>query len=142
MPRNPTKLYDRYGRLTVLSEDRVHGQRVVNVRCDCGKEKTVPAYALIAGNVRSCGARGCRGVMPDREVITKSARDMPKLRALRGFDANVVRAIWDAHEQLGSGGKELAEMFVKNASTVYTLLRHIRDSGGVDNYLKRTGQLK
>lgn len=58
---------DRYGRLTVIAEDRLPntpgrarhgfktGQLGARCRCDCGNELLVAANRLTSGNTRSCG---------------------------------------------------------------------------------------
>ena len=53
---------DRFGRLTVLAEDRLplpsrpaHNQRVALVRCDCGATKHVRLASLASGHIVSCG---------------------------------------------------------------------------------------
>lgn len=48
---------ERYGRLTVLreSEQTKRCARRVDVRCDCGTEKTVYATNLQGGRTESCG---------------------------------------------------------------------------------------
>ena len=50
---------ERFGFLTVLRVDTERvgdGARWV-CRCDCGKEKTISASSLVAGDARSCGSR-------------------------------------------------------------------------------------
>lgn len=48
---------NRFGRLVVLgaAPSRRAGIRYVQVRCDCGVEKEVPAQLLLGGQTRSCG---------------------------------------------------------------------------------------
>lgn len=50
---------EKFGMLTILSEvgkDR-HGARIVNCRCDCGREKKIPATRVVNGYSRSCGCK-------------------------------------------------------------------------------------
>jgi len=53
----PIAIGDRFGRLVVTAEDvgRRHGERLVLVRCDCGKSKEVRAGHLRSGVTTSCG---------------------------------------------------------------------------------------
>lgn len=46
-----------FGRLTVIAQDgsSAKGGTLWKCKCDCGTEKTVSAYQLINGTVRSCG---------------------------------------------------------------------------------------
>lgn len=48
---------DRFGRLVVLrwSEQRYRSEKMVDCRCDCGKEKTYRTCVLLTGNTTSCG---------------------------------------------------------------------------------------
>jgi hypothetical protein len=47
----------RFGRLTVLRQYSVHGDRrtLYACRCACGQEKIIHAYALVKGFTQSCG---------------------------------------------------------------------------------------
>lgn len=46
---------DRFGRLLVLSVADQRANSATRCRCDCGKETTPRALALISGHTRSCG---------------------------------------------------------------------------------------
>ncbi len=52
---NAIQLGDIFGRLTVIELFAEQGRRKARVRCDCGTEKIVVAYALRSGDTRSCG---------------------------------------------------------------------------------------
>lgn len=72
----------RYGRLVVLGDappapDKL---RRWQVRCDCGKEKTIPVSSLVRSRVTSCG---CyledirKGVVPSR-MLGRNVRHLPE----------------------------------------------------------------
>ena len=46
---------DRFGRLILLSPERIAGCKGWRVRCDCGTEKTIRQDLLKRGRARSCG---------------------------------------------------------------------------------------
>ena len=62
-PRNPVKIGERFGRLTVIGEGGYSvtkagvRKRLVTVKCDCGTEKIITPGPLRPGIVVSCGCR-------------------------------------------------------------------------------------
>lgn len=48
----------KYGMLTVLGDSgqrATNGNRILDVRCDCGALKKIDSYAVKSGNTQSCG---------------------------------------------------------------------------------------
>jgi hypothetical protein len=58
MPKKPTEVSGRFGKLLVLHCNLPPRKRVL-VRCDCGKEFAVQACDLLLGRTSSCGGAEC-----------------------------------------------------------------------------------
>ena len=57
MPKKiaPLQAGQKFGRLTVVSLDEARKNQYYICICDCGKEKSVLKYDLLAGKIKSCG---------------------------------------------------------------------------------------
>ena len=65
--RSVVQINQRFGRLVVLGEaPSLPGRRRLQVRCDCGTEKSVRLGHLTAGKIVSCGCR--RGDIGERSA--------------------------------------------------------------------------
>lgn len=78
MPKPQEILGQKFGKLTVLratDEKDNDGRTLYLCRCDCGGERTAPAYLLLGGRVTSCGCAR-KGHVRTREVETERVKQI------------------------------------------------------------------
>jgi hypothetical protein len=119
MARPTTPLAPKYGKLTVLHDERRAGRRWVTCRCTCGAQVEVIDYTLKNGSVRSCGGVGCRG------RVTPGVTRKPPLtkRMFDGLYTSDLTKIWDMYRRFGHSGEYLATFFSIPYGRMYKLLR-------------------
>lgn len=128
MPRPKTTLQPRYGQLTVLEDYMEFKRRLVIVRCDCGKEKVVYAFALRNGSTTSCGSHDCKysAVEPPTHYTPRGTQAIPREKLQR---------VWERIGQ-GHSRKAIADDFAVPYSTLCHIVRTIKRFGSVEAYLK------
>lgn len=135
----PTKkLRAKYGRLTVVSEETVDGRRTAIVNCKCGVQKRVYIDALTSGRTRSCGSLACK-VSHSRIKVSK--RYNP--RGSEEVPPATLRKIWAKihHPKSPITIAEAARQFeIEKQQTLYSVIRSVRQCGGLDEYIKRVQQ--
>ena len=78
MPRAQEILGQKFGKLTVLSatdERDNDGRTLYECQCDCGGERTAPAYLLLGGRVTSCGCAR-KGHIRSQEVESERVKQI------------------------------------------------------------------
>ena len=78
MPRAQEILGQKFGKLTVLSatdEKDNDGRTLYECQCDCGGERTAPAYLLLGGRVTSCGCAR-KGHIRSQEVESERVKQI------------------------------------------------------------------
>lgn len=134
MPRELIQLASRYGKLAVLGTETIDGARMAHVRCDCGAETTVQAYALYKGRTRSCGSGCCKAY--DR--VKPRAGYQPQMP--KAYNLEQVKR-WHqlyTHKDISKrlSIPKIAEREGVNPNTMYSLFRSIAEAGGLDPYLQ------
>ena len=78
MPKPQDILGQKFGKLTVFSatdEKDADGRMLYLCRCDCGGERTAPAYLLLGGRVTSCGCAR-KGHIRSQEVESERVKQI------------------------------------------------------------------
>lgn len=124
MSRPRLDLQTTYGKLTVISD--LGGLHTL-VRCECGDQKWVLRTNLRAGRIRSCGKPGCRtyATAPTRSVVQNGPSWLP---------VDAIPGLYARAQQPGEVGHLAKELQVSDTS-IYNLLREIRDHGGIETYM-------
>lgn len=127
----------KFGKLTVIEQYIGQDSRqYADVKCTCGRKKTVRVSNLTSGATRSCGAPPCR------EVASTAVRDASYTpRGTHSTDVRKVRKLWDLHldTKRGLGIKQIATRLQINSNTAYSMLRAVRRAGGIEAYMKAVG---
>jgi hypothetical protein len=119
MARPTTPLAPKYGKLTVLHDERKNGRRWVTCRCTCGQLVTVIDYTLKNGSVRSCGGSGCRS-----GSYTGVTRKPPlTTRMFAGLFTSDLTKIWAMYRSGDHSGEYLAVFFKVPVGRMYKILR-------------------